>query len=162
MLTQIDEKGKPLGIPYGKVIRDDIQARPVNVNDDSVHHVCETDSKNARSPSSTSGGGSFEWPGDRIPKKDLERLQKKFKLTNEQMNLAMERSRLEFRGQPINDPRDFHNYLNRIVYVIIIAVLIYVVNRDYNDIISFWFALYFPMEANTLGMFVPEPKDKTS
>jgi hypothetical protein len=131
------------------------------VNDDFIHHVGETVSKNAKFPASSSDG-SCDWPGDRIPKQDLVRLQKKFKLTDEQMNKAMERSKLEFRGQHIKDPRDFHNQLNRIVYVIIFAVLIYVVNRDYDDIISFWFALYFPVEAKTLGMFVPEPKSKTT
>jgi hypothetical protein len=135
------------------------------MNDDSIHHVGETDSKNDNEKVASV---RVWWvrpsgPVTGIPQKDLERLQKKFKLTNEQMKKAMEQSRLrDFAERRLSRSARGTFTTTSIAFlshcVIIIAVLIYVVNRDYDDIISFWFALYFPMEANALGMFVPEPK----
>ena len=74
------------------------------------------------------------------------------------MRQVMDKSRRQFRGQPDieENANSFHAQLNLVVYVVIIAALVYVVNRDYNDFISFWFAYYFPEEARTLGLFVPE------
>lgn len=99
-----------------------------------------------------------EWAGDKIPKEERDKLQKKFKLTDEQMVQVMNKSREQFRGQAdVEDATSFHRQLNLVIYVLIICVLVYVVNRDYKNYISFWFARYFPKEARTLGLFVPEP-----
>jgi hypothetical protein len=115
---------------------------------DVIHETNEKNDANDHAPPSSVSA----WAGDRIPKKDLEKLQKKFHLTDDQMTQVMERSRGEFRGQPVmNDARAFHDQLNMIVYILILAVLRFVINRDYDNFVSFWFARYFPTEARAFG-----------
>ena len=126
---------------------------------DVIHETNEKNDANDHAPASSVSA----WAGDRIPKKDLEKLQKTFHLSDDQMKQVMERSRGEFRGQPVmNDARAFHDQLNMIVYILILAALCYVINRDYNNFVSFWFARYFPTEARALGIFVPEPQSRES
>lgn len=96
-----------------------------------------------------------EWSGDNIPQETLNKVRTKFGLSEEQMKLVMDKSR---RGESIEEGQQFHKTVNRLVYVLAFSVLFYVLNRDYNDYASFWFAHYFPKEAGTLGMFVPEPR----
>jgi hypothetical protein len=59
----------------------------------------------------------------------------------------------------ITEARAFYNHLNRMVYFLIVSSLIYVINRDYNNYVSFWFAHFFPSEARTLGIYVPVSND---
>jgi hypothetical protein len=121
----------------------------------------DTFQEESKKADTAAGSKASAWAGDKIPQKDLDRLQKKFKLTNDQMKHVMERSRGEYHFQPVmNDARAFHDQINMIVYAVILAVLVYVINRDYNQFVSFWFARYFPTEARTLGMFVPEPQNR--
>lgn len=158
----ITSKGKPLGISYGKadnVLGETLKDvdSPVSTPKDVGNTTQESSPKDTSSSSSSS-----EWAGDKIPKEQLEKLQKRFKLTDEQMKQVMQKSKQEYQGEGNIDPGAFHRQLNLLVYVIIISVLVYVINRDYKDFISFWFARYFPVEARTLGMFVPEPRSKTA
>lgn len=141
--------GKPLGIPYGKMMGEDKPKDAATV-EEQVAEKGDVPNKSETSPS--------EWAGDKIPKEERDKLQKKFKLTDEQMVEVMNKSRQQFRGQAdVEDATSFHRQLNSVIYVLIICVLVYVVNRDYKNYISFWFARYFPKEARTLGLFVPEP-----
>mmetsp|Transcript_2416 Transcript_2416/g.3446 ORF Transcript_2416/g.3446 Transcript_2416/m.3446 type:complete len:97 (-) Transcript_2416:66-356(-) len=92
-------------------------------------------------------------------------LGKQFGLSPQQVKNIMEKSRHHDNNNNNNnnnyqDAHTFHRILNRLVYIISFSALIYVLNRDYNNFASFWFAYYFPKEATTLGMFVPQSKGR--
>ena len=108
-----------------------------------------TDNSNSKSNSS-------EWVGDRIPRQDLERIRKRFKLTPEQMELVMQQSRDQYqsdaREMAHQDTWTPHQRLNAMVYTVLIGSLIYVGNRDYGNIVTQWFIQLFPKEAGVLGL----------
>ena len=43
-----------------------------------------------------------------------------------------------------------HQTLNRLVYLLLFAILVYVFHRDYGPVVTMWLAHVFPKEANTL------------
>mmetsp|Transcript_31692 Transcript_31692/g.72804 ORF Transcript_31692/g.72804 Transcript_31692/m.72804 type:complete len:109 (+) Transcript_31692:122-448(+) len=99
---------------------------------------------------------------DPIPSEKLEQIRQRFDLSSEQMKVVMERSRKQLEqqkevGDYLNDATSFYRLLNRLVYVIAFGALVFVLNRDYNHFASFWFGYWFPREARTLGLSVPEP-----
>lgn len=84
------------------------------------------------------------WDGDNIPKDELEKIRKQFRLTHSQMREVIEASQNEAN---IVTP---HQKLNRMVYVCLFTILIYVLNRDYGNIVTKWLILSFPKEARIL------------
>jgi hypothetical protein len=161
--------GKPLGIPYGQFASYSTEEHAKDVADPLPKEELEalatntTRAPNNNHSSSTtkSNNTTTEWAGDNIRKEQLNKLQKKFKLSDDQMKQVMSKSKRDHQSGGImprhhDQEHTFHRDLNRLVYVVIIAVLVHVVNRDYKDFLSFWFARYFPVEAGTLGLFVPK------
>jgi hypothetical protein len=164
--------GEPLGIPYGKFASNSEENKkevdPNELPKEELKALATNTTratKTSNTASATKSNNTTEWAGDKIPKEHLGKLQKKFKLTDDQMMQVMEKSKREHQTGIVLPPSHqdtFHRDLNMLVYVVIISVLVYVVNRDYKDFLSFWFARYFPVEAGTLGLFVPVPKSNTA
>jgi hypothetical protein len=93
------------------------------------------------------------WAGDVVPSEAIENLRKKFDLTPTQMKTVMETSRKQYLSQNYDDDSwTPHQKLNVLVYGIMFSVLVFVVNRDYGNIVSIWFATRFPKEAAVLGI----------
>ena len=91
------------------------------------------------------------WDGDDIPEEELERIRKRFRLTHEQMARVMKLSKEE----ATMDQKSYltpHQRMNRMVYTIMILVLIYILNRDYGNIVLVWLLQMFPTEAKVLGL----------
>mmetsp|Transcript_13714 Transcript_13714/g.39144 ORF Transcript_13714/g.39144 Transcript_13714/m.39144 type:complete len:181 (-) Transcript_13714:1791-2333(-) len=99
-----------------------------------------------------------EWAGEDIPPEQLERIRKRFRLTNEQMEAVLQESRLQLStdGQKSASASSLswtpHQTLNGMTYCIILGVVVYVFNRDYDGIVTKVFLQWFPREAATLGL----------
>lgn len=91
------------------------------------------------------------WDGDNIPEEELERIRKRFRLTHEQMAEVMNVSKEE---ATLNQTSYLtpHQRMNRTVYLIMILVLIYILNRDYGNLVLIWLVRMFPKEAQVLGL----------
>jgi hypothetical protein len=96
--------------------------------------------------------GKPAWAGDQIPPEELEQVRKKFRLTPEQMKQVVETSRQQAAQQITSSSWTPHQKLNTVVYVIMLSVLVYVLNRDYGNLATIWFVQTFPKEAHTLGL----------
>lgn len=48
-----------------------------------------------------------------------------------------------------------HRQLNRRIYLVLLSVMVLVLNEVYGHSLSWFFAVLFPKEANTLGMALP-------
>jgi hypothetical protein len=94
------------------------------------------------------------WAGDKIPKEELQRIRIKYNLTPQQMKQVIDKSRRQHATGV--EERNVWRILNRLVYFISFSLMLYIFNRDYGAHSAFWFAYYFPKEARTLGIFVPE------
>jgi hypothetical protein len=110
-------------------------------------------SKDDGSKKHTPGKSNKAWDGDQIPPDQLEVIRKRFRLTEAQMEQVLQNAKKEADGGSIiaNDWTP-HQKLNAMVYIIIIALLVFVLNRDYGNIVTFWFVRWFPKEATTLGI----------
>jgi hypothetical protein len=111
------------------------------------------------------------WAGDYIAPKLLERLRQTLHLTEEQMKLVLDTSRRQAMHNNTKkkdqDDSDYtssdmaeeewtpHQVLNRMIYVILMALLMYIANRDYGNVVTVWFITWFPREAATLGILTP-------
>ncbi len=92
--------------------------------------------------------GKPTWEGDQIPPEELEQIRKKFRLTVEQMKQVVETARQQITSSSWTP----HQKLNTMVYVSMLSVLVYVLNRDYGNLAIIWFVQTFPKEAHTLGL----------
>lgn len=108
----------------------------------------------AATSSSLTAASREEWAGNNIPQEALYEVRKQYGLTTEQIKQAIEDARREARTE--TSAWNVHRVLNSIVYIIILSFLVYVLNRDYDKFVVFWFGRFFPKEAETLGLFVPE------
>lgn len=132
--------GKPLGIQYGTT---DEPITPLETD----KHVSTT----ATAESSTKSGHD---PAHISPE-ELEKIRIKLGLTKEELKEVIEKSKSsEELQKSLATP--LYKIVNRLVYVAAFAVLFFVADREYNNCASWWFAKYFPKEAATMGMFVPE------
>jgi hypothetical protein len=141
-------------------------ANPSQEKENEKHNTTTTaalqSEKSALSSSETS------WAGDYIAPKVLERLRQTLHLTEEQMKLVLDTSRRQAMHNNTkrkdHDGSDYtssdvdeeewtpHQVLNRMVYVILMALLMYIANRDYGNVVTVWFITWFPREAATLGI----------
>lgn len=96
--------------------------------------------------------GASSWEGDNIPQEALERIRKQFRLTPKQMDRVMELSKAEATRNPRSPSATPHQQLNRMVYLIMFMVLIYVLNQEYGNVVFVWFVQIFPKEAQILGL----------
>ncbi|CAJ1960682.1 unnamed protein product [Cylindrotheca closterium] len=96
--------------------------------------------------------GSSSWDGDSIPKEELERIRKRFRMTPQQMTRVVALSKAEGTQDPKYSSLTPHQQLNRMVYLVMIMVLIYILNRDYGNVVLVWFVQIFPKEAEILGL----------
>jgi len=107
----------------------------------------------------------FEWGGDAIPKGKLEKARKKFGLTNEQMDNAIKdakdyamKHRHDGGGYQSNigDDADVNistlTMIKWVVQLSLFALLIYVINAEYDNVLTIWFIRTFPIEAEILGI----------
>lgn len=93
----------------------------------------------------------------------LEKMRQRLGLSQEEWQNAIQASKSPHRGNTNSGSilqTPLYKMFNRFVYVVAFAVLFHVLNRDYNNYASWWFARYFPKEAGTLGMFVPRAIEK--
>eukprot|EP00542_Grammatophora_oceanica_P016114 CAMPEP_0194044720 /NCGR_PEP_ID=MMETSP0009_2-20130614/16141_1 /TAXON_ID=210454 /ORGANISM="Grammatophora oceanica, Strain CCMP 410" /LENGTH=161 /DNA_ID=CAMNT_0038689315 /DNA_START=230 /DNA_END=715 /DNA_ORIENTATION=+ len=148
--------GKPWGIAYGRNVFDGEQENKSENSADSVEPRLDPASENhEKEPPHQAGDDPQTWVGDEIPKEILDRVRKRNGLTEEQMAQVIRNAR----GQALRQtpqPAKAHRQWDAYVYLVCFALLVYFVNRDYNDFASWWFAWWFPKEARTLGLFVPE------
>jgi hypothetical protein len=140
-------------------------------NDDNKHHTTATTTNTTTLQTDDVALPSSEtsWAGDYIAPRVVERLRQTLHLTEEQMKLVLDTSRRQAMQNHIkkNDDHgdsDFtrsevdeegwtpHQVLNRMVYFILVALLMYIANRDYGNVVTVWFITWFPREANTLGI----------
>jgi len=137
--------GKPLGISYGA--DPDIAAETENeskVEQDSTSTITK--------PTYVPQTRALE---DELSPEQLEKIRVKCGLSKEQFKDAIRKSKSPENGSSLLQT-PLYKVFNRLVYVMAFAALFYVLNRDYNNYASWWFARYFPNEARTMGMFVPE------
>lgn len=88
----------------------------------------------------------------------LAKLSEQWGLPVEQVKTVLSRHKNNAETERVDMP--WYRVLNRLVYVVSFALLAYVINRDYDNYVSFWFGYWFPKEAGTLGLHVPEAKGK--
>lgn len=123
-----------------------------NIQDEKV----ETGSKSAekKKQQKPSSKQDSSWPGDEIPLEQLESIRKKFRLSPQRFQKVLEQSREEDRTGSAHQEESWtpHQKLNACVYVIMISVIIYFFNRDYESIVTHSFIRFFPKEAAILGL----------
>jgi hypothetical protein len=93
-----------------------------------------------------------------LPPEELERIRQRFRLTKEQMDKVMKDSKNEAEhGHASSMVATWtpHQTLNRLVYLVLFAILVYVFHRDYGPVVTMWLTQIFPKEANTLGIGLP-------
>ena len=84
-------------------------------------------------------------------------------LSQDQMKDVVETSKQKYqdthqegRGETLEetdmDVPTFFKTLNRLMYMGMVIVLIYVLNRDYDNIVTVWFVKTFPKEAGVFGI----------
>ena len=86
--------------------------------------------------------------------KRLEAARKKYDLTSEEIEtLLRKKTKSKKYETELEDELNFTltQKLNFVIYGSFILVIIYVLNRDYDSVVSMWFASLFPKEAKTLG-----------
>ena len=117
--------------------------------------------RNTTTPTSSTSStrhDSNEWAGDSIPSEKLDALRSKMGLSEEQMKQVMQRSKEHFLkgGGNENDGgggiASVFQTLNRLVYLGLFMGIIYIFNRDYDNVVTVWFVHTFPREARTLGI----------
>lgn len=93
------------------------------------------------------------WAGDQLPPELLQRTRKRFNLTQEQMDEVLKQSKTEALSK-IDSDNSFSvsQTINATVYLSLVCILIYYVNRDYDNAVTKWFIHNFPREAETLSI----------
>ena len=107
--------------------------------------------------SNSSSSPSSGWVGDDIPAEKLEALRVKMGLSQDQMKEVMDVSKQEYLLGVAGTPTCWNaskllKTLNKLVYIGMFIVLIYVLNRDYDNIVTIWFVRNFPREARVFGI----------
>merc|ERR1719232_769706 len=117
-----------------------------NTNEDNVDDDNETSAKKATDAS---------WPGDSLDQSKIIRIQSIFKLSDDQMNDVLKMSKEEAfnkRNNNYDDIISLESKVNWVVYIVLFALLIYILNRDYGNIVTWLFIRTFPKEAKLLRL----------
>ena len=138
--------GKQWGIQYGT-------ANVPIIELETDKHVSATATTESSTPSCSD---PLE---DEISPEQLEKIRIKLGLSKEELKEVIQKSTSPEQVQK-SLATPLYKIVNRLVYVVAFAVLFYVTDRDYNNFASWWFAKYFPKEAGTIGMFVPEAMER--
>jgi len=133
------------------------------INNDKLDNVNESRTMQSKSKSNKN---DFEWAGDNIHPQKIELLRTKLGLTNEQMQNVIRKSQREWESSHndsygwnysktnhnINDGMTITQKVNVIVYSSLIVMLVYFINRDYDNVATIWFVRMFPKESRMLGI----------
>lgn len=102
-----------------------------------------------------------------IPERKIKAMQKALGLTDEQMNKVLEKSNKQYQNKKngfilddddeddsleYNSSTNIIQQLNQLIYLGFFIVLVYVINRDYDNAVTRSFINYFPKEAKILGL----------
>mmetsp|Transcript_14599 Transcript_14599/g.20824 ORF Transcript_14599/g.20824 Transcript_14599/m.20824 type:complete len:208 (+) Transcript_14599:138-761(+) len=101
---------------------------------------------------------------NKIPKDKLDKVQKLYGLSDNQMNDVMEKSKKEalirdkvlgstnLVEENIIDNTTLSRKMNRIIYPTLLILTIYFINNEYENAATLWFVKTFPKEARTLKL----------
>lgn len=107
-----------------------------------------------------------------LPPNQIEKIRKTFRLTHAQMEQVLDVSRRQHNnnndegiggmGSSLLSSSSLsswtpHQKMNGLAYLLMLSVLVYVLNRDYGNVVTIWFVQTFPKEARTLGLLHPLP-----
>ena len=110
-----------------------------------------------------------------LPPNQIEKIRKTFRLTHAQMEEVLDESRRQHNNNNNNNDEGIggmgssllsssslsswtpHQKMNGLAYLLMLSVLVYVLNRDYGNVVTIWFVQTFPKEARTLGLLHPLP-----
>ena len=107
-----------------------------------------------------------------LPPNQIEKIRKTFRLTHAQMEEVLDESRRQHNnnndegigamGSSLLSSSSLsswtpHQKMNGLAYLLMLSVLVYVLNRDYGNVVTIWFVQTFPKEARTLGLLHPLP-----
>lgn len=101
-----------------------------------------------------------------IPERKIKTMQKALGLTDDQMNKVLEKSNKQYQSKKngfildvdeddsleYNSSTNIIQQLNQLIYLGFFIVLVYVINRDYDNAVTRSFINYFPKEAKILGL----------
>lgn len=101
-----------------------------------------------------------------IPERKIKAMQKALGLTDDQMNKVLEKSNKQYQSKKngfildddeddsleYNSSTNIIQQLNQLIYLGFFIVLVYVINRDYDNAVTRSFKNYFPKEAKILGL----------
>lgn len=120
------------------------------------HNLQSSDDKNE-------GGDGDKGESEKRSRKRLEKMRAIFGVNEQQMKDAVQSAILECDGRENEDTDSdlqasnhqnslISNKINLCVYAGLFVALIYVVNKDYDNLATKWFITQFPKEARILGI----------